>query len=392
MMFWFKKLLPVSVGLWIILLAAVDCQSDLAPRPEPDDATVAQSRQPQPSRSSSAVTGTVTYRERIALSAGAVLEVELRDVSRQDVSSTLIARQVISNPGQVPISFSIEYDPGAIEPANTYAIQARINHRDGSLAFINDTAYEVLTRGRPNNVDMVLVAVTPPPDALPTASLDSTDWVEIPAPIRVVKVEKYESGYMLTVTNYLAGDADCSRHSSVLTELVDFNIKVTVNSLENRGKDGAPACASEPREGKVEIPIEGRFTPGETYRVRVNDRVTNSFTPPREGFPDSYIATSPIVESELLILEIFPPRYNVRVVSALPKGSSCSQFNGYGIERSAAGRIEVLVAHHEVTDPNLPCTEDYPTVETTIPLGSDFEPGQEYNVYLNDDVLTFQAQ
>ena len=63
---------------------------------------------------------------------------------------------------------------------------------------------------------MVLVAVTHRPTPWPTASLDSTDWVEIPAPIRVVKVEKYESGYMLTVTYYLAGDADCSRHSSVL--------------------------------------------------------------------------------------------------------------------------------------------------------------------------------
>ena len=35
---------------------------------------------------------------------------------------------------------------------------------DGRLAFINDTAYEVITRANPTRVDMVLVLVEPPPD------------------------------------------------------------------------------------------------------------------------------------------------------------------------------------------------------------------------------------
>ena len=287
-------------------------------------------------------------------------------------------------------------------PGNTYAVQARINHPDGSLAFINDTAYEVLTQGRPNSVDMVLVAVNPPPSATdaplataagsPDASAGEAEWVEVPTPIRGVKVEKYESGYLLRVTYFLPGDDDCSRHSSVIAELVGVNIKAVVNNLEKRANDGSPVCASQPREGEVGIPIERPFTPGETYRVRVNDRVTNAFTPPRQGFPDSRVAPSPIEESELLILEIFPPRYQVRVVSALPKGSSCSLFNGYDVERSAARRIDVLITHHEVTARNIACTEDYPTVETSIPLGADFEPGQEYTVNLNEEVLTFTAQ
>ena len=35
---------------------------------------------------------------------------------------------------------------------------------DGRLAFINDTAYDVITRGNPNRVDMLLVLVEPPLD------------------------------------------------------------------------------------------------------------------------------------------------------------------------------------------------------------------------------------
>ena len=110
------------------------------------------------------VTGTVTYRERIALTPGAVVEVELRDVSYQDAAAPLIASQTISSPGQVPIEFSVEYRCEDIDPRNVYSILARIIEYDGRLAFINDTAYEVITRQNPDRVDMVLVMVEPPPD------------------------------------------------------------------------------------------------------------------------------------------------------------------------------------------------------------------------------------
>ncbi|WP_419849121.1 YbaY family lipoprotein [Candidatus Poriferisocius sp.] len=81
------------------------------------------------------VTGTVT--------------VQLRDTSLMDVASELIAEQVIANPGQVPVAFEVYYNEDDINPRNTYSIQARITESDGRLAFINDTAYYVITRGNP---------------------------------------------------------------------------------------------------------------------------------------------------------------------------------------------------------------------------------------------------
>ena len=104
------------------------------------------------------VTGTVTYRERIALSSNAVVEAKLIDISLADAPAVTIGEQIIENPGQVPISFEIEYDTSAIDQRFVYAIQVRI--LEGSkLAFINDTTHQVITRGNPTHVNMVLVKV-----------------------------------------------------------------------------------------------------------------------------------------------------------------------------------------------------------------------------------------
>ena len=51
-----------------------------------------------------------------------------------------------------------------INSRNTYSVSARIEESDGRLAFINDTAYDVITGGNPDRVDMVLVLVEPPPE------------------------------------------------------------------------------------------------------------------------------------------------------------------------------------------------------------------------------------
>ena len=112
-----------------------------------------------------AVTGTVTYGDGVALSAGAILEVELRDVSLQDVASKLIARQIIDNPGPGPVEFEIPYRREEIDPARGYAVSAWIVEAEGRLVFINDTVYSVLTYGNPDRADLVLVAVNPPPTA-----------------------------------------------------------------------------------------------------------------------------------------------------------------------------------------------------------------------------------
>lgn len=124
--------------------------------PEPATPTPSEPEATPPSVET--VTGTITYREKIALTADAVITVKLSDISRMDAPSVTISEQIIENPGQVPISFEVDYDPSDIDPRFTYAIQVRITEGD-TLSFINDTTYAVITRDNPTNVDMVLVKV-----------------------------------------------------------------------------------------------------------------------------------------------------------------------------------------------------------------------------------------
>ena len=86
-------------------------------------------------------------------------------------------------------------------------------------------------------------------------------------------------------------------------------------------------------------------------------------------------------------------QYQLRVVSGMPRGSGCSQFNGYEIQRREPNSIEVTITHHQVADQDVVCTADYPIIETFVPLGSEFEPGVEYAVSVNSgDAQRFVAQ
>jgi putative lipoprotein len=108
------------------------------------------------------VTGSVTYRERIALPPTAVIKVRLVDVSRADAPALLLAEQTIVAAGQqVPFAFALDYDAGAIVAAHTYAVQVRIED-DGRLLFISDTHHPVVTRDQPRHVDIVVRRVAAP--------------------------------------------------------------------------------------------------------------------------------------------------------------------------------------------------------------------------------------
>jgi putative lipoprotein len=107
------------------------------------------------------VTGVVTYRQRIALPNDAVVKVQLRDVSRMDVASQLLGEKVFQTNGrQVPIAYSVAYDPGEIDERHTYAMSARIEDSAGKLLFISDTTLPVITHGAPTrDVEIVVVPV-----------------------------------------------------------------------------------------------------------------------------------------------------------------------------------------------------------------------------------------
>ena len=100
------------------------------------------------------VTGSITYRERIALPPTAQVEVTLSDVSLMDAPSKTIAQQSFTADGrQVPFAFSLTVDQRQLDPRHSYAVAARITDASGKLMFITDTRNSVtFTSG--STVDM----------------------------------------------------------------------------------------------------------------------------------------------------------------------------------------------------------------------------------------------
>ncbi len=381
-----KAALLYMFGGWLGLMAVVGCQSEAVP----DNSTleIPSGREPDAS-----VSGTVTYRERLALTPGAMLVVELRDVSYQDAAAPLIARQTITAPGQAPISFKVEYSREDIDSRNTYSVSARIVESDGRLAFTNDTAYEVITRGSPTRVDMLLVLVQPPPSLVGDGDAsDWRTWVEVPVPVVSANLIPSEPELFLRVAYYQSTIEGCARPGSESLEVDGDAIRVSVTLMQPPPTAWAIPCDEEVVELDTVLPIKTPLEAGQTYRVIVNDRATTTFTLPGPDLRDTFIAESPIESVEVDVLESSPPQYQLRIVSGLPKGSGCSRFNGYEIRRSDANKIEVAITHHEVADRLVVCTADYPSVATVVPLGSDFEPGEEYEVRVNGEATSFVAQ
>jgi uncharacterized lipoprotein YbaY len=157
-----------------LMIAATACSytppaafvSPLEPSPPPAAA---------PESPSGTLSGTVTYLLRIALAPDAVVEVMLQDVSKADAPAEVISTQTIETKGaQVPIAYSLKYDPAKIDAKNTYAVRATITE-GGQLTWTSTKRYPVLTRGAPvDNVEIIVeqvpqtsAAATPDSAALP---------------------------------------------------------------------------------------------------------------------------------------------------------------------------------------------------------------------------------
>lgn len=88
------------------------------------------------------ISGEVLYRERIALPPNAVLTVQLVGISLADAPASVVGKQVVDPAGQVPIKFTIAFDPAVIQGKAQYILEARITV-DNTIWFINDIRHSV---------------------------------------------------------------------------------------------------------------------------------------------------------------------------------------------------------------------------------------------------------
>lgn len=124
------------------------------------------------------VTGTATYRERMALPPNAVFEATLEDVSRADAGATIVNRFRNEKPGLPPFRFSITYDPAKIAANRSYVVRAKVTAGE-NLLFTTDQSYPVLTQGKGDRVSIVMRRAGSPP-ASPLGALPATFTGELP--------------------------------------------------------------------------------------------------------------------------------------------------------------------------------------------------------------------
>src|SRR5215472_18687130 len=169
------------------------------------------------------LTGSATYRERMALPDKAVLVVTLEDVSRADAKSEVIAQVRVEHPGNPPIAFDIPYDPSRIHPNRSYTLRARIEV-DGKLLFTTDRHYPVLGADQSSEISLLMKRVGTS-SSLPapagefakerrTMPLENTEWklARLGAtPVQPASAQQQPSLVLDSRSQRVSGSAGCNR-------------------------------------------------------------------------------------------------------------------------------------------------------------------------------------
>jgi putative lipoprotein len=79
-----------------------------------------------PSAATATLTGEVTYLERIAMPGGSSLKVRLIDLTAPGTPTRVEAEAPIATPGEVPLSFTLNFDDAVLVPDHQHALIAEI--------------------------------------------------------------------------------------------------------------------------------------------------------------------------------------------------------------------------------------------------------------------------
>lgn len=112
------------------------------------------------------VTGSATYRERMAAPKGSVLTVELSDTSLADAPSVLITDWSTGlDDGGVPRTFTLRVNQ-PLDPRHTYTLRAAITGPQGELLWTTDTVHRITAlAGTADAGELVMIKVQPAPAA-----------------------------------------------------------------------------------------------------------------------------------------------------------------------------------------------------------------------------------
>ncbi|SMO87429.1 META domain-containing protein [Paracoccus laeviglucosivorans] len=148
------------------------------------------------------ISGTVTYRERMALPAGTETEVRLLDVSLADAPARTIAVQTITGAVASPIAYRLEYDDTGIVPRHSYALRAEIT-LDDALLFTTTT--HIPAFGGATDIPVERVTPSPVPQSLPIG-----EWLAEDIQGGGV-IDNLQSSLNIASDGAVSGNAGCNR-------------------------------------------------------------------------------------------------------------------------------------------------------------------------------------
>ena len=250
---------------------------------------IAQTTHAEGDATGSVITGTLTYLQRIALPPDAMVTVSLQDISLADARAKTLAEQKFPTAGkQVPIAFSLPFNPADIDPARTYTLRATISS-GGRLLFASNMSNRVLTRGAGTQRDVVLqqiaggagsTASAPgTSSAGGTATLVNTYWklTELGGAPAAVLPDQREAHFILTADGArIAGTGGCNRLTGTYESGPDSALKLKVGGMTMM------AC-EEPlmtQEGRFVEALNATTTyriDGEKLELRKGDQVLARF-------------------------------------------------------------------------------------------------------------------
>jgi putative lipoprotein len=237
------------------------------------------------------VTGSVAYRERIALPADAVVDVQLLDTSIADVAAQVIAEAMISAEGrQVPISFSLQYDPAKIDPSHRYSVRATIRSGDGMLMFSTTQAYPVLTHGAPSKVNLLLHTVGHGPKPGTTAKKE-------PAPGKSEVAEK-PSGAGATVSPLPAATPEPTVEQSPQQATESSKTQTPAAAEQSVAATPGTPPALTPPSAQIKEEVEAKPAPAETVPAEPVPSLPEAPSTTAKSTPSSANAEPPQPGSE----------------------------------------------------------------------------------------------
>jgi len=103
-----------------------------------------------------AVTGVIEFETQPP--SDAVVLLKLVDVTDGEMEAVPVASAVVTDLDGEIVAFELPYQPGEIDPARDYVVEARVT-RGGDLLYIVTDAARVITRGRPTRALLVMEPV-----------------------------------------------------------------------------------------------------------------------------------------------------------------------------------------------------------------------------------------